>query len=64
MGAKILILLIGIALTVSKIKNFIVIHTGWIVLCFFIWIFLSYIAIHNRNKSNNIPRPVYVVRQG
>lgn len=52
--------LVGIILIVLKWKKYIVIHNGWIVLCFVVWFILLYVSIHKKNKERNTPRPVYI----
>lgn len=56
--------IIGILLLVSRWKRFIIIHPGWIALCFIIGFLLFYINIHNKNKEKRTPRPVYIVPSG
>lgn len=63
MNLRIIIFLIGIVLIFLKWKKFIVIHNLWIILCFVLFFVLSYIHIHNKNKQNRTPKPVYLVRK-
>ncbi len=55
-------LIIGVLLIVSKWKEFIIVDTIWIILCFVLWFITLYISIHKKNKERDTPRPVYMVK--
>jgi Ca2+/Na+ antiporter len=55
--------LLGIAMIVSSIYNFIVIDGKIIIFYFIIWFVLFYWSVHKKNKERNTPRPVYLTNQ-
>ena len=63
MNIKPLIFFIGLVLIFLKWKNFIFIENIWIVACFFVFFVLSYRSIHNRNKQDRKPKPVFITSQ-
>lgn len=62
MKIRFFIFFIGIALIILKIKKLIIIHNGFIALCFFLVLVLYYISVHNKNKEKATPQLVKLVK--
>ncbi len=58
-GTTILFLLwvFFVVLTIFRVYVF---PTWFLILMFFFWIFAYYMRIHNENKREKIPKPVYL----
>ena len=53
-------LLIAIALPILAWQNIIIFPISYAIGSFVIWLILTFVLIHNKNKERNIPRPVYL----
>lgn len=60
MKYKGLFLLIAIALPILAWQNIIIFPISYPIGAFVIWLILTFISIHNKNKDRNTPRPVYL----
>jgi NhaP-type Na+/H+ or K+/H+ antiporter len=61
MASKDFLLLVVIALSFAYFKKFLIINPILILSLFLIWLGLTYLKVHNRNKRIRTPRPVYQV---
>jgi len=55
--------IIGVLLIIAKWKKFIVIDVIWIIGCFVLWLVVTFVSVHKKNKERNIPKPVYLAKQ-
>lgn len=61
MKGKFILIVVAGFLIFIKIKNFAKIQNIWIVSIIILYLILTFISIHRKNKEINTPRPVYLV---